>query len=173
MKIKVNILLIITFMTLSLKSNSCYAQKFSKQENKAAFVYNFIQFVTWPAEKTTLTLGIIGNNEFTSILKSKLANQKIGNRGIIIIHYPDNQTQFKCDVIFIANDSKLNIAIILDEIKNKSILSIGELDGFCLKGGIINFVEGDNGNYFFEINKIRATEEKIIISSKLLKLALK
>lgn len=172
MRIRFNILFVLIAVVIIINPKNSYAQKFSKNEIKAAFVFNFIQFVTWPEEKKILTLGIVGNNEFTSVLETKLNNQKIGNRLLKVVHYSCSQKQFNCDVIFIANDKKTVEDTILNEIKNKSILSIGEIDGFCLKGGIINFIEGDNSNYFFEINQTRAIEEKIIISSKLLKLAI-
>lgn len=172
MRIAVKILSIIAIVGFILIPGFSHAQKFSKNEIKAAFVFNFVQFVTWPAEKDSLTLGIVGNNEFTNVLKLKLNHQKIGNRVLKIIQYSVNQKTFNCDVIFMAHDDAINMDIILEEIKNKPILSIGETDGFCLKGGIINLIESDNGNYFFEINHVRALKQKIGISSKLLKLAI-
>lgn len=156
-----------------LNTSNCVAQKFTKHEIKAAYVYNFIRFVTWSVEKKTITIGIIGNNEFTEVVKSKLTNQNIGNIPLKVIQFSEPQDYTICDVIYITKDNEINNNTILKQIKNKSILSISEVDDFCLNGGIINFIEGDNGNYFFEINQKRALEEKIQISSKLLKLAIR
>ena len=77
------------------------------------------------------------------------------------------------DIVLIANDESINYIEVLKQIKNYSILSIGESDSFCTYGGIINFIEGNNGNYFFEINQSQAIKENIKISSKLLTLAIK
>tara|TARA_B100000809_G_scaffold158023_1_gene155324 strand:+ start:13642 stop:14169 length:528 start_codon:yes stop_codon:yes gene_type:complete len=172
MRLKVKISLIIVFGLFMLKTNTCAAQKFTKHELKSAYVYNFIRFVDWLPEKETISIGIIGNNQFTEVLKYKLTNQKIENIQLKVNQFFELQDYTSCDVIYIANDDNIDDEIILEKIKGKSILTIGEKDGFCLKGGIINFIEGDNGNYFFEINQKIALQEKIKISSKLLKLAI-
>jgi hypothetical protein len=172
MKLKIKILLVVVFGLFMLNTKNCVAQKFSKYEIKSAYIYNFITFVVWSPEKTSIVIGIVGDNEFTKVLKSKLSHQKIKHIPLKIIEFTETQDFSNCDVIYTANDLKVNYGLVLEKIKGKSILSIGELDGFCLKGGIINFIEGNNGNYFFEINQSRAIEEKIQISSKLLKLAI-
>jgi hypothetical protein len=174
MRLKIKISLIIVFSLFMLNTNNCNAQKFTKHEIKSAYVYNFIRFVDWLPEKETITIGILGNNQFTEVLKSKLTNQKIENIPLKVIQFSELQDYTICDVIYIAKDNEINNnTTILKKIKNKSILSISEVDDFCLNGGIINFIEGDNGNYFFEINQKRAIQEKIQISSKLLKLAIR
>jgi len=171
MNIKTKILLILTLILLT-KANKSYAQKFSKHEIKAAFVHNFIRFVAWPSEKKTLILGIVGRNEFTPILVSKLSNQKIGGITLKVIHYSNDQNYSNSDILFVANDPTIDYIKILSEIKEKPILSIGEADSFCAEGGIINFIEGNKGNYQFEINQSSAQKKEIQISSKLLKLAI-
>lgn len=173
MRFKNYISLIFLFSILMLNVNKCAAQKFTKHEIKAAYVYNFIRFVTWPTEKKSLSIGIIGSNKFTETLKYTLTSQKIGFLPLKIQQITDSQDCSSFDVVYIANDTKIDYVKILNQIKGKSILSIAEIDGFCSKNGIINFIEGDNGNYFFEINQQIATEEKIEISSKLLRLAIK
>jgi hypothetical protein len=172
MKLKIKILLVIVLSFFMLSTNKCVAQKFSKHEIKAAYIYNFITFVVWPPEKKSIIIGIVGENEFTKVLKSKLSNQINKNIPLKIIEFSASQDYSNCDVIYMTNDNNTNYEIVLEKIKSKSILSIGEIDGFCLEGGIINFIEGNNGNYFFEINQSQAIEEKIQISSKLLKLAI-
>jgi hypothetical protein len=172
MRLKIKIVLVLVFSLLMLKTQNCVAQKFSKQEIKSAYIYNFITFVVWSPEKKSITIGIIGENKFTKVLASKLSAQKVKNIPLTIIEFTEDQDYSNCDVIYTTNDLQTNPEIVLEKIKGKSILSIGEMDDFCLKGGIINFIEGNNGNYFFEINQSRAIEEKIQISSKLLKLAI-
>jgi len=172
LRITTKIVLVI-IIGLSLISNQGFAQKFSKHDIKSAYIHNIIRFIKWPSEKTSLTLVVVGKNEFTSVLKSKLKNQKIGNRTIKIVDSTSKENYTNCDIIFFAKDERFNHLEILKQIRNYSILSIGENESFCGNGGIINFVEGNNGNYFFEINQSQAMKEKIQISSKLLNLAIK
>jgi len=155
-----------------MKPDYSCAQKFSKDEIKTAFVHNFIRFVNWPIEKKSLTLGVIGTNEFTKVLKSRLAGQKVGARNLNIKQLSASDGYDDCDALYITNSKEVNFNGVLQKIKGKTILSIAEIEGFCVKGGIVNLVEGTNGNYLFQINQQRALEEKIHISSKLLKLAI-
>lgn len=173
MKWRVKIGIILTFCFLLKASGDCCAQKFSKHEIKAAYVHNFIKFVQWPAEKTQLVLGIVGRNEFTSVLKAKLMNQSIGKYSLKIIHFSETNNVNSCDVLYMANDAEIDCKAILSGLKNKSILSIGESEEFFNYGGIINLQEREGGSFVFLINNSIALEEKIVISSKLLKLAFK
>tara|TARA_B100000809_G_C15130810_1_gene528353 strand:+ start:2930 stop:3457 length:528 start_codon:yes stop_codon:yes gene_type:complete len=169
--VKIGLVLLICFMFKA--GGNCYAQKFSKHEIKAAYVHNFIKFVQWPEDKTQIRLGIIGRNEFTNILKYKLLNQKIGKYAVKITHYSNTNIINNCDVLFVADDELIDCGLILSKLKGKSILSIGETTSFFNNNGMIYLEERAGGNYAFLINNSNAIEEKIIISSKLLKLAFK
>jgi len=165
--------ILIILLSFILNLNSSFAQKFTKHDIKSAFIHNIIQFIKWPQEKTTLKLCIVGNNDFTKTLKANLENQKIGNRNVVVFYSTSVENYTNSDIVLIANDESINYIEVLKQIKNYSILSIGESDSFCTYGGIINFIEGNNGNYFFEINQSQAIKENIKISSKLLTLAIK
>lgn len=170
---KNNIVLLLMLSISLLTTKESAAQKFSKHEIKAAFVYNFVRFVNWSDQKESIALGIVGEDSFTPVLKDKLTGQKVGNTPLKIKTYNPNEDYTSCDVIYISESGDVNYKSVLEQIKGKSILSIAELHNFCADGGIINLVEGNNSNYFFEINQKRSLEENIMISSKLLKLAIK
>ena len=76
-------------------------------------------------------------------------------------------------MLFVAADDLINCELILQNVKGKSILTIGETTSFFNYNGMIYLQERAGGNYVFLINNGNAIEEKIIISSKLLKLAFK
>ena len=59
---------------------------------KAAFLYNFSQFVEWPPEafpqsQTPLVIGIIGDDPFGSSLDEIIRGEKVNGRPLIIQHY--------------------------------------------------------------------------------------
>ena len=93
---------------LSLISNQGFAQKFSKHEIKSAYIHNVIRFIKWPSDKTTLTVCIVGENDFTVVLKSKLENQKLGSRTIKIVDNDSKENYTNCDIIFFAKDERFN-----------------------------------------------------------------
>lgn len=164
---------LILVVGIFLFPNCSYSQKFTKHEMKTAFVHNFIRFVKFPKVKENIIIGVIGKDDFTMIFKAKMLNQKIGLLPIKIVQYSADQNFEECDVLLISKDEELDYEGILRKLKGTGILTIGESNSFFANNGIINFVEGQNGNYFFEINQSVALQEELQISSKLLKLAKK
>ena len=78
----------------------------------------------------------------------------------------------KCHLLFICSSEKDNLTDIIDIIKNKNILTVGETKDFLKTGGIINFLLDDN-KVRFEINLSAAKKSNLIIRSQLLRLAQK
>jgi hypothetical protein len=73
-------------------------------------------------------------------------------------------------MLFISDSEKDNLSQILETVKGTPTLTIGDTKGFAQQGIMINFVMEQN-KVGFEINTESARRAKIIISSKLLKLA--
>jgi uncharacterized protein DUF4154 len=125
---------------------------------KAAFLYQFLNFVEWPATAPGIAdgmiIGVLGETALTSALQPLR-----GPRDLAAVH-----------VLFVAGSEKERLSGILRTIRGASILTIGEVDGFTRLGGVINFVIVD-GKVAFEINVRAAEEARLRISSKLLRLA--
>ena len=68
--------------------------------------------------------------------------------------------------------TRTRLSLILDAVKKLPVLTIGESEEFLDLGGMINFVLEDT-QLRFEINTESAEKVKLVISSKLLRLAKK
>jgi len=160
---------------------------------KAAFLYNFIQFVDWPEEKSAdsnepITIGIIGNDPFGDAFESIKDKKVKGGRGVIIKRFKsfedlkkstekdkpesdqETETLTKCHLLFICSSEQKNLKETIDLLKDHSVLTVADMQGFLESGGIVNFIIEEN-KVGFEINIAAAKQAKLEIRSNLLRLA--
>jgi hypothetical protein len=140
---------------------------------KAAFLYNFVKFIDWPAEalanNTAITLCIIGRDPFEGNL-ALIQGKPVKGKTLDIRNIKSVREAGGCRLLFISSSEKNYIAQILRDIRDHSIITIGDYEGFAQQGVIINFYI-DQEKVRFEINVDAARRTGMQISSKLLKLA--
>lgn len=142
---------------------------------KAAFIFHFAQLVDWPPETRTgaansLFLCTIGDDPFQGTLESTVAGKTIGDRILRVVHLKQGDDAQACQVLFLAKSQSKRIPMVLANLHNAPILTVGESPGFLGAGGMICFVlEGNNVR--FEINLDAAAAAKLKIGSRLLILA--
>jgi hypothetical protein len=138
---------------------------------KIGFIYNFAKFVTWPKaalEKDPQTLILCYVAEDPSIKTLyKLDGKIVKGRKIKVVTCDDDACFEQCHIIFFATHNKENIQKVLKQTKGRSILTIGEVDGFTQWGGIINFFEELN-RLRFKVNLTAARREDLKMSSQVL-----
>lgn len=145
----------------------------SEYQVKAAFIYNFLKFVDWPADglssSSTICLGILGRDPFDDALdavKGKLAK----GRKVVVVHFRSIEEVKGCDLLFICASERGRLAQILRSARNTRMLTVADQEGFCESGGMINLVFSKN-RVGFEVNVAAASRARLRISSQLLKLA--
>lgn len=152
---------------------------------KAAFLYNFIKFVDWPEEASDankpIIIGIIGNNPFGNAFEP-VKDKPVKDRKVIIQlfeglsktgnfkKHPQIEAIRACNLLFICRSEKKKLKETLDLLKDHSVLTVADMQGFLEAGGIINFVIEKNKTGF-EINIAAAKKAKLEIRSNLLRLA--
>jgi hypothetical protein len=157
---------------------------------KAAFLYNFIQFVDWPKEKTPdqddpIILGIIGEYPFGDSFEP-IENKQIKGRKSLIKRFEGIDKLKKssdkgkskidsirrCHLLFICSSEQDHIKEIINLVKGCGVLTVGETSNMLESGGVVNFLVEEN-KVRFEINLTAARDEKLTIRSQLLRLATK
>lgn len=164
---------------LLMVTSRCYSQSQGPTESqvKAAFIYNFPKFVTWPDDafqetNAPLVVGLLGKNPFGGELEKALSGKFIGTHPIKFELVKTVTEAKACHVLFIGVSDKDRLKQTIGELKGAQILTVGDQPDFARSGGIINFVrEGDR--IHFEINANAATAAHLKISSKLLSLAVR
>lgn len=157
------LLLATAIWQLGSGSVKLYGQTASEYDLKAAYLYNFVQFVKWPAGGSG-TIGVLGDDPFGGKLEAALQGKLSVKRS----RKPEDLRG--CKVVFISNSERGSVAGILASLAGTSVLTVGECEGFVKQGGIIGFIM-DGEKVRFEINTRAAQNGGLQISSRLLKLA--
>jgi len=159
---------------------------------KAAFLYNFMNFVDWPEEKLSdsnepMIIGVIGEDPFGDAFKP-IKDRPIRGKNVVIRRFkgleelkksdeidesqsnPQIEALKKCHVLFICSSEKKRLGETINLVKDHNVLTVSDIEGFLEAGGIINFVMEDQ-KVRFEINVTAAKRAKVKIRSQLLRLA--
>lgn len=162
---------------LLLSNTSAYSQATPSKERqlKAAFLFNFSQFVEWPSaafsdSQSPLVIGILGDDPFGSSLDQLVSNEKVNNRPLLIQRYKSVSDIKSCHILFITISNKDELEETFGKLKGRNILTVGDTRNFIRQGGMIRFLT-ENDKIKFQINVETARAEGITISSKLLRLA--
>ena len=154
---------------------SLFAQTPSKEyQIKAAFLFNFIQFVEWPPTvfknaDDPFRIGVLGQDPFNAALEETVQGETIINHKIIVEHSMQVDDLKNCQLIFISKSEKKHVTEILSALDDKPVLTVSEIEGFAERGGGINFyLEGKKVR--FEVNPDAAQHDGLKISSQLLSL---
>ncbi len=148
---------------------------FSEYQIKAVFLFNFAQFIEWPASafaeaSSPLVIGVLGDDPFGEALEQAVAGEKIANRPLVIRRSQKLHDLQSCHMIFVARSENERLGSILKELRGTGVLSVGETEVFARAGGIIAFLMEGN-KVRFAINPEAAAHERLRVSAKLLKLA--
>lgn len=149
------------------------AQEASEYSVKAAFLYNFARYVDWPPEilnQGAFVIGILGDDPFGKELDQITAGKNIAGRPLYVRRLKRGEPLSGCRILFISNSEKARLSQILQTVRDVPILTVGEMDQFEQKGGIIRFVI-ENRRVRFLVNLNAAEQAHLKISSKLLSIA--
>jgi hypothetical protein len=171
-----NRLLVATLSITALWSSETRAQKPpSEYEVKAAFLYNFIKYTEWPQKvfptpETPLTIGIVGEDPFRSLLDKAIEGKTFNGRKLVVKRIEQLQSVKNCHLLFISSSESSRLSQLLADLKGASILTVSETEKFAERGGVVNFkMQGDKVR--FDINIKAAESAGLRISSKLLSVA--
>src|SRR5882762_8203434 len=85
------------------------AQTAPSRENqiKAVFLFNFAQFVEWPAQafpeaRTPLVIGVLGDDPFGAFLDETVRGEKVNNRPLVVQRYRRVEDIEICHILFIS-----------------------------------------------------------------------
>jgi hypothetical protein len=142
---------------------------------KAAFLYNFCQFVQWPdaafpAPNAPLIIGILGDDPFGGTLDAIIRGERVGRHELVIERYQRPGEIGPCHVLFVSRSMAGQLEAALAAVRGRSVLTVGETPGFASVGGAIRLVTEDN-RVRLRINLEAARAAKLAISSRLLRMA--
>jgi hypothetical protein len=140
---------------------------------KAAFLYNFSQFVDWPAEafaeaQTPLVIGVIGEDPFGAYLDEIVRGETGNNHPLVVQRYQKVEEIKTCHILFVSQSESKKLEQILTSLKDRRILTVSDVESFAQHGGMIRFVTEKN-KIRFRVNLETTKAANLTISSKLLR----
>lgn len=146
----------------------------AEYEVKAAFLYNFARFVEWPAGagamEDSFVITILGEDPFGGVLDDMLDGKVVDGRRVVVhrTHRADEVRDSR--ILFISDSEQPHLPAILKRLEGAATLTVGEMDRFAERGGVIRF-RTERSRVRLEINLAVAERARLKISSELLKLA--
>jgi hypothetical protein len=142
---------------------------------KGAFLLNFAKFVDWPQQVfegpgDPIAICILGRNPFGLALARAAQQTVAANRSLSVRQVSDGQQASQCQIVFMGESESKHLRAWLEALRGRSVLTVGESDGFLANGGVVNFkLEGERVR--IEISTAAADRAGLHISAKLLNLA--
>ena len=167
-------LIVMLALTAGL-AHSSHAVEWQSEEYavKAAFIYNFAEFIAWPDwpssdHADSFDICIIGNDPFRSAMNA-LRNENIRGKKVQIKRLNSASSCSHCQIVYISSSEQDRLDQILATLQGHNILTVADTADFARSGVIFNLYLEDN-KVRFEVNIDAVKRSELNISSKLLRL---
>jgi hypothetical protein len=142
---------------------------------KAAFLFNFAKFATWPPSKmgdpdATLHLCVEGTDAFARVLEDTVRGRNVGTHAVDVLTSPRGADLKRCHIVYVAPADDSRVAAELAAVANDAVLTVHESPE-TQPLGVIRFFLSDDGRVRFEVNVAAASRAQLALSSKLLEVS--
>jgi hypothetical protein len=142
---------------------------------KSVFLYQFCRFMEWPnsafsSTSDPLIIGVVGDDPFGTLLKEAVEGETYHGRPIRIEHYRSPREIRRCHILFVSRSEVEQMSEILSAVAGKSVVTVGETDGFLDRGGMIALT-ADRNRVRLRVNTSSLRAANVDVSSKLLRVA--
>ena len=169
-------LMLMLSLALSLAlSSSAMAQRGAELNRlKAAFIFQFTNFVEWPDdafkdESSPFVIGVVGNDTVRDILERAVQPKTVAGRKVSVRSVSSASDLSSFQIVFVDESVARDAPDIVDRYMDKPMLTISDSDRFTDQGGIIRLYR-ESSKLRIEINIDAAERANLKISSKLLSL---
>ena len=146
-----------------------------EQAVKAAYVYNFTKFVSWPVESPLtrapeFTIGVLGDDSLAAAVEATVRGKHAEGRPLVVRRFRAVDEVVPCSVLFVASAMAEQMPQLLQRLQGSAVLTVSDAGGFTSWGGVIGLFLEDN-RVRFEIGVSAAQAAGLQVSSKLLRLS--
>ena len=161
-------------LALALAGATAAAQDNLELKVKAAFLFNFAKFATWPPSKVkddaTLHLCVAGMDDLARVLQDTVRGRSIGTHPVDVLQSPSGAELRRCHIVYFGATDDSRVAAELAALANASVLTVHEASE-AQPQGVIRFFLSDDGRVRFEVNVAAASRAQVALSSKLLEVS--
>jgi hypothetical protein len=145
----------------------------SEYQVKAAYLFNFGQFVQWRTPinlSDTYPICVLGRDPFGPVLDHVLAGGTIDGRRTVVRRIGQSKDAPGCRIVFISDSEASQLPQTIAGLNTWRVLTVSDLPDFTRRGGMIQFVSSSD-RVRFEVNLASAEDAGIVLSAELLKVA--
>lgn len=148
------------------------AQKPSRDDVQAAYLYNFGKFVRWPGDSihSPMLVCVAGEDPLEETLSKLVEGEQIDGRPLEVRNLDRTGGVSDCSILFIGAQERDREDSFLSAVSGKPILTVGDSPDFLERGGMIQFVLVED-HVRFEVNLDECNRHRVGLSSELLKVA--
>lgn len=151
-------------------------QTVSQYDIEAAYLNDFGKFVRWPADvsasETSFDICILGQDPFDGTLQNLVAHERMNGKPMqrrVIAHASEGQA---CAIVYVAESEAEHLEETVVALSRRGALLVSGLPHFLDDGGTIQFVIEEH-RLSFEVNLDSASKDGLVLSSELLKVAVR
>jgi hypothetical protein len=142
---------------------------------KAAYLFNFLKFVEWPADApadlpANWVIGIVGDSPVGGELQRLAEGKSVEGRGLLVKKFRATDDLRGCNILFVSASEEKHLLTILNALQGTAVLTVADLDHFIERGGMIQFVT-EGPRVRMDIDVGATSRARLKVSSKLLALA--
>lgn len=165
---------ILTAIAFTAAGTLVAAQSVSAPGLKAAYLFNFAQFVEWPADAVPagapLTVCIVDDGAVAGALEQTVKGRTVVGHALTVIRLAPVATLPTCHVIYLGGSDQKYSADLLKALNGRLVLTVSDAPRFARSGGMVElFLEG--GRMRIAVNTDALQRGKVRLSSRVLQLA--
>ena len=146
-----------------------------ERQVKAAFLYKFGGYVTWPDSAfsrpdSPIVIGVAGANPLADELVRLVAGRTIGKRALAVRRIRRGDSLDGVHILFVGSTEGQRLAELLALAQGRPVLCVTESDQGLVPGSAVNFVVADN-RVRFDVSLEAAEHNGLKLSALLLSVA--
>ena len=162
---------LLIYGVIAIHPSPVYADEEAEYTLKAAFLYNFAIFTTWPTRSMeNFNLCIYGKDPFGKNFDALMKTKRVYEKPVNIHRISDIDRLSQCQLVFISRSMIGDLADIIATLADKPILTVADSPEAARKGVVINMNVTED-KVTFEANLLMAKKAELNLSSQLLRLA--
>ncbi len=146
----------------------------TEYEIKAVYLFNFARFVTWPdsafpSPEAPITLCVLGNDPFGSVLDRTLANESVAGRPLAARRIAGPEAATDCQLVFVDTSASTTTSRLLHALRGQPVLTVGDDEAFAHAGGMVGFYLED-ATVRLAVNEASVRAAGLSMSAQLLRI---
>jgi hypothetical protein len=140
---------IVAILLLSLNFPASALDAAKEYEIKAAFLFNLGEFIIWPdsvfaAADAPFNICVLGDDPFGERLDVITADQTVSEHPVAVLRIATVAEALECHSVFVSDSKNSLLQAIFAELKDKPVLTVGDMENFAVQGGMVQLFPRNN-----------------------------